>query len=202
MSPRATAWGLIRGGTAIAALQGRGTVFASLAAKIRWLLILAPVLGPVVLVGGLWHTSQTRDVLANGLETSAIIEGGNRDWSTRRGEQFMLTLAWTDSTRQKYRIENHYISSDFAAKIVTPLQQAGRNDSGPKPAYGLLRGSALIRYAADRPDAPIILEDAAYRQGADYDEVRFGIIISLIGVVCAAIYFIYFIRRHRRAEAV
>jgi len=180
-------------------------VFASLAARIRWLLILAPVIGPLTLLVGLWHTSLTRDVLAGGLETSATIEGGNRDWSTRRGEQFMLTLAWTDSTGQKYRIENHYISNDFAAQIVAPLQQSGGNDSASKSAYRLLRGSVPIRYAADRPHSPIILEDAAYRQGADYDEVRFGIIISLIGAVCAAIYFIYFIyfiRRHRRAEAV
>jgi len=173
-------------------------VFASLAAKIRWLLILAPVLGPVVLVGGLWHTSQTRDVLANGLETIAIIEGGSREWSRRWGEQFILTLAWTDPKGQKHRVENHWISSGFAAKIVTPPPQSGGNDRGSTPVYRFVRSSVLIRYAADRPHAPIILEDAGYREDDNYTEIVAGTIVSLIGVVVVTF---YFIRRHRRAEA-
>src|SRR5262245_46794738 len=160
--------------------------------------MLAPVLGPVVLVGGVWHTSQTRDVLANGLETSAIIEGGARERSRRGGEQFILTPAWTDPKGQKHTVENHWISNDFAAKIVTPPPQSGGNDRGSTPAYRFLRGSVLIRYAADRPHAPIILEDAAYREKENYTEIMAGTIVSLIGVVVVTFYSI----RRRRAEAV
>jgi len=156
--------------------------------RLNWTLAAVTIFGLLGAYAGWSNVARIRDVEANGVETTAIIEGATRN--TRRrgsgdGETYDLKLAWRDTKGEVQKAEKVAISSTFAGQII----------SGDT----ITRATVRIKYVRDAAIKPIVLEDAARRAETDDFIMRLGFGIAAFGVVCSALFL--FINRRRRGVA-
>jgi hypothetical protein len=174
---------------------------AWIAKKIKFLFAGMAVIGPVLAIIAVWDAMHIRNVLANGTETLATIEGGKRRLSKRGSESFAINLTWTDAEGAQRRVDGVSISNDFARKVVAAPGVRVGNTFGieQSPNWQLTRATVRIKYVASRPDSPVIPEDAAERLRLDDGQVPFWSVITMIGLAGLGLF--YFVGRRRRAQA-
>lgn len=152
--------------------------------KLKWLCLLAAVGGPVMAYFGYSSAVEMKDVLANGVETTAVIDGGAVRKGRRSGTSYSLDLHWNDKAGARQQAEKVSISSALADKIIV----------GDK----LVRDKLTIKYLAGAAEVkPVILEDAARQIGNNEQMVPVMIGAGVLGAIGSA----FFLMRGRRAAA-
>lgn len=154
--------------------------------KVRWVLLVAAVGGPGLAYYSWSDAERIRSVVANGVETSALIEGATRTERRRGGTSYSLNLAWKDSKGGARKAEKVAISRVFADGIL----QNG----------WLTRDAVLIKYVPeDDTVTPVLLEDAGQQEGLDAFMLQAGLGAGAIGIVGSGLMFL--LRRRRQLEA-
>jgi hypothetical protein len=154
--------------------------------RVKWLFLLAAVGGPALAFMSYSEANEIKDVLANGQEATATIDGGTISKGRRSGTSYSINLTWTDKSGTKQVADKVKISSPFASKLIV----------GDK----LVRDTVKIKYLANTPDVkPVVIEDAKQRIQNDEEMLPVGLAGGVVGLLGAAAFF-YFGRR-RQAEA-
>jgi hypothetical protein len=152
--------------------------------KVKWLLLLAAVGGPVMAYFGYTSANEMKEVMAQGTEAVATIDGGTIRKGRRSGTSFSINLAWTDKSGVKQTAEKVSISSALADKLIV----------GDK----IVRDSVKIKYLPGATETkPVILEDAARQISSSEDMVPVMIGAGVIGAIGSG----FFLMRRRREAA-
>lgn len=164
-------------------------IFGWIVAKLRLALGGAVAIGLLMTYWGWSDGARIRDLEANGIEATALIEGATRIKRRRGGESYALKLAWRDVKGEVQKAEKVTVSSTFAGQII----------SGDR----ITRQTVRIKYhrEATIDSMPMVLEDVARQEDTDDFLMKFGLGISAVGVVGSALFFLIG-RRRRGGDAV
>jgi hypothetical protein len=155
--------------------------------RLRWLFLIATGIGVVLVYMGWSDGSRIRDLQANGIEATAIIDGATRTKGRRSGESFTLKLSWRDAKGALLTSDRVPVSNEFARRII-------RNDK-------VVLDRVRIKYLADGIDAPpLVLDDAARQAERDDFMLTLGLGLAGGGAVCSLLMFLL-ARRRRDAVA-
>src|SRR5262245_51553810 len=124
-------------------------IFAWIVGRLRWLCLGATGLGVVLVYMGWTDSARIRDLQANGVEATAVIDSATRVKRRRGGESHALKLVWRDAKGVVQTADNVSVSSGFAHRII-------RNDK-------IVVGSVRIKYLPEATidSKPLVLDDAA-----------------------------------------
>ena len=136
---------------------------------LRWLLALAAIALFTVAAGAYWDASRIRDVMANGAETTALVDGGKAGVRQINDDTYEVDIAWQDQTGAVRTAKGLSVVSALGRQLVA-------GEAGDPPAL-------LIKYAPDAPvGAPVIVRQAALDQEANGRKIALG---AIGGALCA-----------------
>ncbi len=176
--------------------------------KLKWLLVICAVGGPIVALS-CWHDgNRRRDVMANGVETVAAIDNATRLKRRRGGTTYKLDLSWRDAGGLEHKVEDVTISHELARQIIVddrltvgslPIKYM-RSEAGAGQGSG--QGSGEGTKASARGSAPsenlIVLPDAAHQERTAEELVYVGAGVGVVGALGCALVF----RPRRRRDPV
>lgn len=156
--------------------------------KIKWLLLIAAIGGPVLAFFSWQDGERVRKIAAQGIEAQASVEGATRTKRRRGGTSYSVDLAWKDAAGKDRTAEKISVSTQFANRIIA-------NDK-------LTVDSLKIKYLPDEPgkDAVIIADDAAKQADQDSEMIYVGAGAGAIGIVGSALFFLLGRRRQENEE--
>lgn len=159
-----------------------------IASKVKWLLLIAAIGGPVLAFFSWQDGERVRNIAANGIEAQASVEGATRTKRRRGGTSYSVDLAWKDAAGKDRMAEKISVSTQFANRII-------RNDK-------LTVDTLKIKYLPDEPgkDAVIIADDAARQADQDSEMIYVGAGAGAIGIVGSGLFFLLG-RRRQESEA-
>jgi hypothetical protein len=157
-----------------------------IAGKIKWLLLIAAVGGPVVAYMSWQDGERVKKVVAEGIEAQASVEGATRTKRRRSGTSYTVDLAWKDASGQDRKAEKVSISHQFANRIIS-------NDR-------LTVDTLPIKYLATEQgkDSVIIRDDADQQADLDHEMIYVGAGAGIIGILGSGLWFLL---GRRRPEA-
>ena len=159
-------------------------MMAWIVGKVKWLLLIGAVGGPVMAYLGYSGAVEIRDVLAQGQEATATIDGGSIRKGRKSGTSYSVNLSWTDKTGQKLTADKVSITSRLADQIIV----------GDK----IVRDTVKIKYLAGAAETkPVILEDAELKITNSQEMVPLGLGACLVGAIGSA----FFLLRRQQATA-
>jgi hypothetical protein len=162
-------------------------IFAWIVDRLRWLFLIATGIGVVLIYMGWTDGARIRDLHANGVETTAAVNGATRTKGRRSGESFTLKLSWRDAKGAVLTSDRVPVSNDFARRII----RDGR----------VTLDRVRIKYLADAIDTqPLVLDDAARQAETDDFMLTMGLSLAGGGAVCSLLMFLL-ARRRRDAVA-
>lgn len=134
-----------------------------------WLLGLAAVVLLVVALLALRDASRIRDVMANGTEADAVVDGGKLGVRQVSGDTYKVDLTWQDGTGAPRSAKGLAVVAALGRQLVA-------GEAGDPPVL-------LIKYAPDAPGrAPVIVRQAALDQEANAKTIAWG---TIAGGLCA-----------------
>ncbi len=156
--------------------------------KIKWLLLIAAIGGPVLAFFSWQDGERVRTIAAKGIEAQASVEGATRTKRRRGGTSYSVDLAWKDAAGKDRSAEKVSVSNEFANRIV-------RNDK-------LTVDTLKIKYLPDEPgkDAVIIADDAARQADQDSEMIYVGAGAGAIGILGSGLFFLLGRRRSEGEE--
>lgn len=161
-------------------------IFAWIVDRLRWWFLAATVGGIALAYIGWSDSSHIRDVSANGVETTARIEGATRTTRRRGGESYSLKLSWRDAKGNARNAEGVSVSNTFARRITS--------------GNSITADTVRIKYLpGDADSAPIVLDDAASQEETDEFMLTLG--IGLFGGGAIGSLLMFLLPRRRRGEA-
>jgi hypothetical protein len=160
-------------------------MLAWLLGKMRWLLLIAALGGPVMAYFGWADTQRLHNIEANGVEAVAAIEGATRTQRRRGGTSYALNLAWKDAKGAVRQAEKVPVSREFANQIIGDDK--------------IVRASVRIKYLRDDETVtPMVIGDANRHQDLDAFMVRAGVGAGAVGIMGSALMLL--MGRRRRTE--
>jgi hypothetical protein len=155
--------------------------------KLKWILVIAALGGPVMAYFSWQDTQRRKDVLAHGVEATASIDGATRRKGRRSGTSYKINLSWADAKGVSRSAKDVAVSNEFADQIITDNQ--------------LTVDSTKIRYIADGSDTPnlIVSDDEMKQEDTDQVLIYVGIGAGVIGAIGAA--FLFMRSRRRQPQA-
>ncbi|AWN36807.1 hypothetical protein [Methylobacterium radiodurans] len=160
--------------------------------KLKWLLVICAVGGPIVTLS-CWHDgNRRREVMANGVETVAAIDNAKRVKRRRGGTTYKLDLSWRDAGGVEHRVEDVTISHEFARQIIVE----DRLVAASLPIKYMRGGTGEGTLASENL---IVLPDTAHQEQTDAELVYVGAGVGVVGVIGCAL---MFRPRRRRREPV
>lgn len=159
-----------------------------IAGKIKWLLLIAAIGGPVLAFFSWQDGERVRKIAAEGIEAQASVEGATRTKRRRGGTSYSIDLAWKDRNGQDRTAEKISVSTEFASRIIT-------NDK-------LTVSTLPIKYLPDEPgkDAVIIQGDADKQATLDHEMIYVGSGAGVVGILGSALFFWLGRRRSENEE--
>lgn len=156
--------------------------------KIKWLLLIAAIGGPVLAFFSWQDGERVRTIAAKGIEAQASVESATRTKRRRGGTSYSVDLAWKDAAGKDRSAEKVSVSNEFANRIV-------RNDK-------LTVDTLTIKYLPDEPgkDAVIIADDAARQADQDSEMIYVGAGAGAIGILGSGLFFLLGRRRSEGEE--
>lgn len=144
--------------------------------NLKWVLLIAIVAGPGFAYF-MWTELETiKRVAAEGVEATAIVDGGESRSGRRSGTTYTIHALWMD-TNNAQRAENIAISSEFATSII-------QDDM-------LLIDAVQIKYLPADAAAPVfVVEDLSQQQADKELMIWLGLGACAIGVIGSAIFFL------------
>ncbi len=164
--------------------------------KLKWLLLVCAVGGPILALSCWYDGNRRRDVMANGVQATASIESATRVKRRRGGTSYKLDLVWSDAGGLRRRAEEVSISHGLARQIVVDDR--------------LVVGDLPIKYmpvgttSSDRVDPSenlILLDDTAHQEQTDREMVYLGSGAGVVGLLGAALMFLPWRRRREPVPA-
>lgn len=144
--------------------------------NLKWALLLAIVAGPAFAYFSYTEAQTLKRVVAEGVEATAIVDGGESRSGRRSGTTYKIHAIWTDRAGAE-RAENITISSEYAGKII-------EDDF-------LLIESVVVKYLASDPTVPAVVAEDAPQQIADKELMMWlGVGGGIIGLIGSAIFFL------------
>ncbi|MCE4224247.1 hypothetical protein HCU64_10835 [Methylobacterium sp. C25] len=145
--------------------------------KLKWLLLIAAIGGPV-LAFFCWQDGERRkDVMARGVETTASIDGATRTKGRRSGTSYKIDLSWTDAQGTRHKAKDVSVSTEYADRIIVDNKIAV--------------DSTKIRYIADGAETPnlIISDDESHQEETDRIMIYVGAGAGIIGLLGSGLIF-------------
>jgi hypothetical protein len=144
--------------------------------NLKWALLLAIVAGPAFAYFSYSEAQTLKRVSAEGVEATAVVDGGESRSGRRSGTTYKIHAIWTDQAGAE-RAENITISSEYAGKII-------------EDDY-LLIESVVVKYLANDPSVPAVVAEDAPQQIADKELFMWlGAGAGVIGLIGSAIFFL------------
>lgn len=157
--------------------------------KLKWLLIVAAIGGPVSAYMGWTDVDRVNQVVAKGVETEALITGATRKKGRKSGTSYYVDLTWKDSKGEVQRTSDIHMSGAMARKLI-------RDDK-------IVVDSVRIKHLAELPgkEGVVLLDDASEELDLDRFMMYGGAIAGMIGIIgCALVFGLFNRRRSRYAE--
>jgi hypothetical protein len=144
--------------------------------NLKWALLLAIVAGPAFAYFSYTEVQTLKRVMTEGVEATAVVDGGESRSGRRSGTTYKIHAIWTDQTGAE-RAENITISSEYAGRII-------------EDDY-LLIESVVVKYLASDSTVPAVVAEDAPQQIADKElMIWLGIGGGIIGAIGSAIFFL------------
>jgi len=154
--------------------------------NIKWLLLIAIFAGPAFAYWSYTEAQTTKRIMSEGVEATAVVDGGEIRSGRRSGTSYKIHAVWTDPAGAE-RAENISISSEYAHKIID------------EDDY-LLIESAVVKYLPAEPTiAAIVAEDGPTQVADDELMMMLGGGAGVIGLIGSAIFFL--VGRKKKPEA-
>ena len=159
--------------------------------KLKWIMILCAVGGPIVALACWQDGHRRRDVMAMGVQTEAAIDSATRVKRRRGGTTYKLDLSWADGGGLRHKAEGVSISHALAAQLIVDDQ--------------LAVASLPIKYIVGEAGSPkgdenvIVLDDTAHQEQTDRELIYVGSGAGVVGLIGAGLFFLP--RRRREAVA-
>lgn len=145
--------------------------------NIKWALVLAIFAGPAFAYWSYTEAQTAKRIIADGVEATAVVDGGEIRSGRRSGTSYKIHAIWTDQAGAE-RAENISISSEYAGKIID------EDDF-------LLIESVVVKYLANEPSVPAIVAEDGPTQVADKElMIMLGAGAGVIGLIGSAIFFL------------
>ncbi|SFJ81074.1 hypothetical protein SAMN05216304_11577 [Bosea sp. OK403] len=146
--------------------------------KIKWLLLIAAVGGPVVSYMSWADGERVKHVAAQGIEAQASIESATRTKRRRGGTSYALDLAWKGAKGEERKAEKVAVSLSFANQIIR--------------AEKIVADTVWIKYLPDEPgkDAVILRDDAEAQANTDQELIYVGAGAGVVGIIGSALFFL------------
>jgi hypothetical protein len=141
---------------------------------VKWLLALGALALFAVAACAYWDASRIRDVMANGAETTALVDGGKAGVRQINDDTYTVDLAWQDQTGAERTTKGLAVVAALGRQLVA-------GEAGDPPTL-------LIKYTADAPGrAPVIVRQAALDQEANGRKIALGAIGSALCAIGFAV---------------
>lgn len=146
--------------------------------NLRWILMLAIVAGPGFAYFSYTELQTQKRVMAEGVETTAVVDGAESRSRRRSGTTtYKIHAVWTEQSGAQ-RAEDISISSSYAEKII-------QGDF-------LVIDSVVIKYLPGEPDvSPLVVEDAAEQIESSELMMYLGGGAGIIGVIGSALFLLF-----------
>jgi hypothetical protein len=144
--------------------------------NLKWALVLAIFAGPGFAYWSFTEAQTLKRVMAEGVEATAIVDGGESTSGRRRATTYKIHAIWADQAGAE-RAENITISSEYAGKII-------QDDF-------LTIESVVVKYLPNEPTVAAIVAEDGPTQVADKDlMIMLGGAAGVIGLIGSAIFFL------------
>ena len=146
--------------------------------KLKWLLVIAAIGGPVFAYLGWEDVARVNNVMDKGVEGSARITSAVRKKGRKSGTSYYVNLAWKDASGAERTADDIRVSNVLAGQLF----QNDRFDSS-RPVK--------IKYLADQPDKDglVIVDDAKESLETDRFMMYGGAIVGAVGLLGCALVF-------------
>jgi hypothetical protein len=136
---------------------------------LTWLLATGAIALFALAVSAFRDATRVRDIMANGAETTAVVDGGKLGVRQVDDDTYVVDLTWQDA-------DGTLRAAKGLAVVATLGRQLVAGEAGDPPAL-------LIKYAQDAPGrAPVIVRQAALDQEANARLISRG---AIGGGLCA-----------------
>lgn len=151
-------------------------MFDRIISNIKWVLLIAVVAGPGWSYLSWTDLEKIKRVGAEGVETTAIVDGGESRSGRRSGTSYSIHAVWAGEGDLQ-RAEDIDITSEYAKQII-------QDDM-------LLIDTVQIKYIPGDDTAPVYVVDDLPQQQADKElMIWLGIGAGVVGLIGSAIFFL------------
>lgn len=151
--------------------------------KLKYLLLIAAVGGPIVAWSSWEDGQRRREVEAKGQTATATIDGATRTKRRRSGTSYRVHLSWTDAAGQTHAAKDVPISRGMADRIIVD----DRIQVDTLPIRYLAEGGAADRLEAG--ENVIVVDDEASQLQTDDEMITIGIGAGIVGALGSALLF-------------
>lgn len=144
--------------------------------KLKGALIVAVLGGTLFAYFGWSNGEHIRDVLARGVEATALISGA-KVYTSDGSKSYSVSLTWKDAAGADRKAESVFISTLYAMTII----------HGDR----LTVGEARIKYIPDEPvSRPILVDDVGAQGDLDRLMLHGGLVAAAVGVIGLTFFFL------------
>jgi len=148
---------------------------------LKWLLAIAAVALFALAAYAYRDATRVRDVMANGTETTALVDGRVMEFKGRGGPAYAVDLVWRDAAGGELKARGLWIGEALAKQLSVEA-------AGDPP-------SLLIKYLPE--GAPVIVRQAALDQEINGRHIALG---AIGGTLCALGFAVLAFLGRRRAK--
>jgi hypothetical protein len=143
--------------------------------QLKWALVIAIFAGPALAYWGYTESNRIQRIAADGVEITAVVNGGIVHHGRYGSVDYSLELSWVDA--QGARLDRSIdISGDYAERII-------HNDA-------VMIDHVQIKYLAAESGEPIVvLDDASEQLRIRQFDIWAGIIAAIAGLLIAPVMF-------------
>lgn len=170
-----------------------GSIGAWIVGKLKYLLLIAAVGGPIMAWSSWEDGQRRREVEATGQTASASVDGATRTKRRRGGTSYKVHLSWTDTTGKTHSARDVSISHGLANRIIVADQI--QVDTLPIKYLVDTSGNTL-----GTSENVIVVDDESYQLKSDDELIYVGIAAGLVGALGSAL--LFWLGRRRSPEAV
>ncbi len=144
--------------------------------NLKWALVLAIFAGPAFAYFSYTEAQAIKQVLADGVETTAVVDGATSESGRRRGTTYTIHAVWADEGGGRHAADLD-ISSEFAGQVI-------------QGEYIVIE-AVQVKYVPGADDAKAVVLDDADQQIADKTLFMWlGAGAGVIGLAGSAIFFL------------
>ena len=146
-------------------------MLGSIAKATKWLFFFAALLLAVFAVLAFQRARDVRDVMANGVEIGAAVEGGAKGVRETLGGTSEVDIVWMDAAGAPQKAHGLWINGALAKQV---------REGGPEAE------TLMIKYLPGRP--PVIVRQAAHDQERNAADIVWSLSAALVAALVGTIF--------------